>query len=92
MNDKDKLVELTRVADPVEADLLAAFLEADGLEFQMRRSARTMAPAFPTAQSATIFMVYEADVTRAQALLEEYSRAQAATTPPDSIDSDETDA
>ena len=83
MNEEVKLVELTRIYEQVEADLVAAFLEDDGLEFQMRRSARTMAPMMPTSQVPTIFMVYEADLERAKTLLEEYRKNQAASIPPD---------
>lgn len=83
MADEDKLVELTRVTDPVEADLLAAFLEDGELEFQMRRSARTMAPIMPASEVATVFMVYEQDLESAKDLLEEYREVQAASIPPD---------
>ena len=83
MSDDGKLVELTKIFDQTEADLLAAFLEDDGLEFQMRRSARSMAPIMPTSQVPTVFMVYEADLERAKVLLDDYNTAQAASIPPD---------
>jgi hypothetical protein len=91
MGEEDKLVELTRIVDPVEADLVAAFLEDDELEFQMRRNARTMASIMPASEVPTVFMVYEADLERAKDLLEEYRKVQAASLPPDdAIDPDET--
>ena len=83
MEQDSKLVELTRLYDQTEADLFAAFLEDDGLEFQMRRSARSMATILPTSEAPTIFMVYEEDLERAKDLLEEYQRIQAASIPPD---------
>jgi hypothetical protein len=83
MTTENKLVELTRVYDQVEADLIAAFLEDDGLEFQMRRSARTMATIMPPSEVPTIIMVYETDLERAKDLLEEYRKVQAASLPPD---------
>ena len=79
----ENLVELVRIPDPVEADLFAAFLEDDGLEFQMRRSARTMAPAMPSSQTSTVFMVYSEDLERASVLLDDYRKGQAASIPPD---------
>lgn len=88
MTKQDNLVELTRIYDQVEADLLAAFLEDDGLEFQMRRSARTMAPALPTAETPTIFMVFSEDEERAKDLLNEYREAQKADSSPNDEESD----
>ena len=79
---EEKLVELVRIADPIEADLFAAFLEDGGLEFQMRRSARTMAPALTSSETATKFMVYDGDLERAKVLLEDYRKGQAASVPP----------
>lgn len=77
------LVELTRVYDPIEADLLAAFLEDGDIEFHMRRSARTMASLMPSSETPVKFMVYEQDLEQAKSLLEEYSAAQNASVPPD---------
>jgi len=85
----EKLAELIRIYDQIEADLFAAFLENGNLEFQMRRSARSMAPALPSAGTPTVFMVYEADHERAKELLEEYKRVQAASVPPDKPDNGE---
>ena len=83
MSDEEKLVELTRLYDQVGADLFAAFLEDDGLEFQMRRSARSMASVMPASETPTIFMVYEADLERAKVLLDDYQKAQKASLPPE---------
>ena len=87
----EKLVELTRIYDPIAADLFAAFLEDGGLEFQMRRSARSMATVMPSAETPTIFMVYQQDLETAKELLETYKTEQAASLPPDndSIDDEE---
>lgn len=87
----DKLVELTRIYDPVAADLLAAFLEDGGIEFQMRRSARSMATVMPSAETPTIFMVYDEDLETAKELLEDYNRGQSASLPPDNDTEDDTD-
>jgi hypothetical protein len=76
MEEQEKVVELVRVFDMIEADLIAAFLEDDGLEFRIVRSARSMAPLLPGAESPTIIKVYESDLERARALLEEYGRLQ----------------
>lgn len=76
MEDQDRVVELIRVFDMIEADLIAAFLEDDGLEFLLERSARSMAPLFPGAESPIIIKVYEEDLERAKALLDEYGRLQ----------------
>lgn len=76
MEEQDRVVELVRVFDMIEADLIAAFLEDDGLEFQIVRSARSMAPLLPGAETPTIIKVYETDMERARALLEEYGRLQ----------------
>ncbi len=83
MTKDDNLVELTRIFDQTEADLFAAFLEDDGIEFQMRRSARSLAPMLPTAGTPTVFMVYKADQERAKVLLDDYKKAQAASVPPE---------
>ena len=85
----DKLVELIRIYDPVAADLFAAFLEDGDIEFQMRRSARSMATVMPSSETPTIFMVYEEDLENAKELLEDYQEGQASSLPAD--DSDDTD-
>lgn len=85
----DKLVELTRIYDPVAADLFAAFLEDGDIEFQMRRSARSMASVMPSSETPTVFMVYEEDFESAKELLEDYQNAQASSLPPDDPDGDE---
>ncbi|MCU0661820.1 MAG: DUF2007 domain-containing protein [Myxococcota bacterium] len=76
MEEQDRFVELVRVFDTVEADLIAAFLEDDGLEFQLERSARSLGPLMPGAESPTIIKVYAEDLDRARTLLEEYGRLQ----------------
>ena len=86
----EKLVELTRIYDPIAADLFAAFLEDGGIEFQMRRSARSMASVMPSAETPTIFMVYEQDLETGKELFETYKKEQAASLPPNGDVEDDT--
>lgn len=72
-----EFVELVRIYNQTEADLLAAFLEDDGLEFQMERSARTLAGLYPATESPVIFRVYPDELDRGKELLEAYREIQA---------------
>jgi len=88
MKNSNDRVELVKIYDPVEADLFAAFLEDGGIEFQMRRSARTMAGLMPSSETPVSFHVYEEELEPAKALLEEYKKSQAASLPLDNDNSD----
>lgn len=72
-----EFVELVRIYNQTEADLLAAFLEDDGLEFQMERSARTLAGLYPPTESPIIFRVYADEEERGKELLAAYKSIQA---------------
>lgn len=94
MENEGRFVELTRVFDPIEADLLAAFLEDGEVEFEMvnRESARVMASLLSPMQNPVIFHVREEDLEQAALLLQEYRSMQAAAPPsslfPQSADSE----
>jgi hypothetical protein len=89
-NDADNtFVELVRVADPVDADLLALFLDDSELEYQMldRGSAPIQASMLPRAQRPVTFRVRRSALDHARALLDEYVRLQGATPTPDDTSS-----
>ena len=81
--DNDKFKELVRIGDPIEADLLAAFLEDGEITFKLIKTAQTMASLMPATQTPIVFQVLEDDLPRAQELLEEYREQQRASMPPD---------
>ena len=78
-NEEPRYVELTSAADPVQADLLAIFLDSAGLEFRMTgvRSAPVLAGLTPAAQEPVMFHVPEDQFEHGRELLAEYQLAQA---------------
>jgi hypothetical protein len=78
-NDEPRFVELTSVSDPIQAELLAVFLDSTGLEFRMLgvRSAPVLAGLIPGAQEPVVFQVPEDRLETARELLTEYQLAQA---------------
>jgi len=77
-NDNDTFVELVRVASPIDADLLAVYLDQCELDFQMldRASAPVLASMLPKAQRPVTFRVRLADLVRARELVAEYDKLQ----------------
>lgn len=75
---EEQFVELTRIADPIAADLLAVFLDDCELEYQMldRSSAPVLASMLPKAQRPVTFRVRLADLVRARQLVAEYQKLQ----------------
>jgi len=81
MADKDetRFMELTRIPDPIQAELLAIFLDNSGLEFRMvgMRSAPVLAALIPGAHEPVIFEVPADQFEHGRELLTEYELAQA---------------
>ena len=78
MTEQSEYVELTRVSDPVQADLLAAFLEDGDVEFQVvnRSGAGFMSQLIPRAANPVVFRILTEDFERGKTLLEEYNSLQ----------------
>ena len=74
--DNENYEELVRIADPIEADLLAAFLEDGEITFKLVKSAQTMASLMPSSQAPIVFYALKDDIPRAQELLEAYRDSQ----------------
>jgi len=87
MTEEERFVELVRIGDPIQADLLAAFLEDGEIDFQCinRTTAGLMAQLMPRAQNPVIFRVREEDLERAEDLLAEYRKMQEAELIPSEI-------
>ena len=77
--DNENFVELCRVNDPIEAELLAAFLDDADLEFAMTDpgGAGIVGAITPQTQTQIVFRVAEEDTPYANELLDEYRRMQA---------------
>lgn len=75
-DDAEKYDELIRIGNPIEADLLAAFLEDGEITFKLVKSAQTMAPILPSSQAPIVFYVLKEDIPRANELIEAYREAQ----------------
>lgn len=73
-------VELTQIIDPVEAELLVAFLKDGGVDFRInnRMGARMLSGLMPASENRVLIFVREDDLERAQALLEEYRGMESA--------------
>ncbi len=71
-------VELVRIGDPIQADLLTAFLGDSEIEFivQNRLGPGMMSQLMPRAQNAVIFRVREEHLEHAKELLEDYRKMQ----------------
>ena len=71
-------VELERIGDPIQAELLTAFLGDSEIEFivQNRVGPGMMSQLMPRAQNAVIFRVREEHLERGNELLEEYRKMQ----------------
>lgn len=94
---EDKYVELVQISDPVEADLLAVYLDNTDLEYQVldRTRAPVLAGMLPKARRPVRFRVLRENLAHAQELIEEYRQLQAASlmpsdAPPPADDSDST--
>ncbi|MBN2714813.1 MAG: hypothetical protein JXX14_03095 [Deltaproteobacteria bacterium] len=85
MTERSEYVELTRVSDPVQADLLAAFLEDGDVEFQVvnRSGAGFMSQLIPRSANPVLFRILATDFERGKVLLEEYNTLQLQPTPSD---------
>ncbi|MBN2531008.1 MAG: hypothetical protein JXR76_31770 [Deltaproteobacteria bacterium] len=95
MTEQSEYVELTRVSDPVQADLLAAFLEDGDVEFQVvnRSGAGFMSQLIPRAANPVLFRILAEDLERGKVLLEEYQSLQQQPSPEDgNLDEDTNDA
>lgn len=77
---EEQFVELTRIADPIAADLLAVFLDDRELEYQMlgRSSAPVLASMLPQARRPVTFRVRMVDLVRARKMVTEYQELQSA--------------
>ncbi len=77
-NDEPRWVELTNVFDPIQAELLAVFLDNSDLEFRMlgMRSAPVLAALIPGAQEPVLFEVPEGLLELGRELLTEYQLVQ----------------
>ena len=73
---QERFKELARVGDPLEADLLAAFLEDGDVTFKLIKTAQTMASLMPASQTPIVFHVLEEDLPRARELLQAYREQQ----------------
>jgi hypothetical protein len=73
MPEDTNFIELVRIGDPVQAALLAAFLEDGGIEFH-RTAIGMMDPLFPRAARPVIFSVPAEFEERGRELLNEYRR------------------
>ena len=82
-DDTQNFKELIRIGDPIEADLLAAFLEDGDITFKLIKSAQTMAPILPSAEAPIVFQVLKEDFPRAEELLEAYKASQSQVTAED---------
>ncbi len=80
-------VELVRIGDPIQADLITAFLGDSEIEFivQNRIGPGMMSQLMPRAQNAVIFRVRKENLERAQELLEEYRKMQSGEIIPSSM-------
>lgn len=89
--DNSEYVELTRISDPVQADLLAAFLEDGDVEFQVvnRSGAGFMSQLIPRSANPVVFRILRDDLERGRVLLEEYNSLQSQPAPPDDPEPDD---
>ena len=73
-------VELAQVIDPIEAELLVAFLKDGGVDFRInnRMGARMLSGLIPPSENRVLILVREDDLERAEALLEEYRGMESA--------------
>ena len=87
MSPEYEYTELVRIGDPIQADLLAAFLEDGDLHFQIinRHSAGFMANLVPREANPVIFKVLEPDMEQGNTLLLEYRKLQNAELIPSEI-------
>jgi len=77
MAPEGNFVELVRIGDPIQADLLTAFLGDSEIEFIVQnRVGPMMSQLMPRAQNAVIFRVREEHLERGNELLEEYRKMQ----------------
>ncbi|MFO8070342.1 MAG: DUF2007 domain-containing protein [Polyangia bacterium] len=77
--DPGDYVQLASISDPMEAELLAVFLDNHGLEFGMtdRHSAPVLGGLTPQVQRPVSFLVPANRLEQGRSLLEEYERLQA---------------
>ncbi len=91
MAEQSEYVELVRISDPVQADLLAAFLEDGDIEFQVvnRSGAGFMSQLIPRAANPVLFRILAKDLDRGKVLLSEYQMLQQKPSSPDENDGDD---
>jgi len=69
-HDHDAIVELVRIPNRVEADVLAARLEANGIRASVRYGGLgTMVP-YPSLADGNAILVFDCDLERAAALID----------------------
>jgi hypothetical protein len=93
MAEQSEYVELVRISDPVQADLLAAFLEDGDIEFQVvnRSGAGFMSQLIPRAANPVLFRILAKDLERGKVLLSEYQMLQQKPSSPDENDDNDGD-
>jgi hypothetical protein len=91
MAEQSEYVELVRISDPVQADLLAAFLEDGDIEFQVvnRSGAGFMSQLIPRAANPVLFRILAKDLDRGKVLLSEYQMLQQKPSSPNEDDDDD---
>jgi hypothetical protein len=91
MAEQSEYVELVRISDPVQADLLAAFLEDGDIEFQVvnRSGAGFMSQLIPRSANPVLFRILVDDLERGKVLLSEYQMLQQKPSSPDDADEEE---
>jgi hypothetical protein len=91
MAEQSEYVELVRISDPVQADLLAAFLEDGDIEFQVvnRSGAGFMSQLIPRAANPVLFRILAKDLDRGKVLLSEYQMLQQKPSSPNENDDDD---
>ncbi|MBN2801616.1 MAG: DUF2007 domain-containing protein [Deltaproteobacteria bacterium] len=94
MSEDGHYVDLVKIGDPIEADLLSAFLGDSEIEFEVvnRGTAGIMSNIMPASVNPIVFKVLEDDKERALELIEEYRMLQKASIPPDSDDDEDNDS
>jgi len=78
MENEGGYLELTRLSDPLEAELLAAFLADGEVAFRInnRMGARMFGSLLAPADNPVIILVRDDDFERAELLLDEYRSLQ----------------
>jgi hypothetical protein len=85
MTEQEEFVELVRIDDLIEADLLTTFLEDSDVEYRVanRSGAGLMSGLMPASENPVIFLVLNTDLEMGQQLLEEFRSFEKADIPAD---------